>query len=259
MNSRMTTLSITLITKDAERTLDACLKAAASIADEIIIIDSGSTDNTLTIAQSYTKHVYPMDWPGFGIQKQRAIEKASCEWVLSIDADEILTPELCQSIKTTIHHAEHAGYELERLWVIGEKIIRHCDTNPWIVRLFKKEQGNCSVDTVHEKMVVSGSIGRLQGPLLHYSTVDMHHWLSKINLYSTLSANNNYQKQKKSSLTKACFAAFLAFIKFYFLKRGFLDGRIGFVVAVNWAAGSYYKHIKLALHDDFQSHSLNAD
>lgn len=247
----MATLTVTVITKNAERKLNDCLSAAAAIADEIIVIDSGSTDNTVAIAKQFTKYVYSMDWPGFGVQKQRAVDKATSEWILSIDADEVMTPELCQHIKATLKQPKYNGYEIKRYWVLGGKTIRYCDSNQMILRLFKKDQGRFTPDTVHERIELKGPVGRINGSLLHYSVVDMHDWISKLNLYTTLTADDRYRRHKKSSLLKACASGCLSFIKFYFIKRGFLDGRMGFIVAVNWAVGSYYKHVKLAFHDDF--------
>ena len=241
-------LSVILITKNAEKTLEACLSAVKSIADEIIILDSGSEDNTLEIAKQFTSHVISTDWPGFGIQKQRALDRATGDWVLSIDADEVLSDALQQEVLSAISRKSYDAYYLRFIMVFAGNKIK--GFNEYRLRLFKRDKSRFSDDQVHERLIINGEIGRLRQPLYHYSYQSIDHWMDKMNLYTTLSIQS---KKNSSSVTKAVFSFILTFLKFYVLKGGILGGRMGFVVSVNWAVGNYYKYLKLALNKDFKS------
>ena len=244
-------LSVILITKNAEKTLEACLSAVESIANEIIILDSGSEDNTLEIAKQFTSHVISTDWPGFGIQKQRALDRATGDWVLSIDADEVLSDALQQEVLSAIKRNNYDAYYLRFIMVFAGNKIK--GFNEYRMRLFKREKSHFSDDQVHERLITSGKIGRLRQPLYHYSYQSIDHWIDKMNLYTTLSI----QSKKKSSVSKAVISSILTFFKFYFLKGGIFGGRMGFVISLNWAMGNYYKYLKLALNKDFKFPSEN--
>ncbi len=238
-------LSVIIITKNAEADIERCLQSV-QWADEIIVVDSGSHDNTVALCQKYSSQVFVTDWPGFGPQKNRALSKASCDWVLSIDADEWVTSELEFEIKTAISATTPLAYEIPRLSKFCGRWMRHgAWRNDQVLRLFKREQAQFSHDLVHEKIIFSGKIGKLQHPLLHEPFKSLEEVINKMNHYSSSSAKQRAVKKQPSSLLKALWHGFWTFSKCYFLKAGFLDGREGFILAVSNAEGSYYRYLKL--------------
>lgn len=245
----MAKLSIILITKNEAYNIRACL-ASVAWADEIIVVDSGSTDTTPAICQELGAKVYTHDWPGFGPQKNRALGYASHEWVLSIDADERVDETLRTAIQAILNEASPAfnAYTVSRLSSYCGRFMRHSGWYPdHIVRLFRKDQFVFSNDLIHERLVVDEKTGHLPGHLLHYSFQSLEQVLDKVNHYSSLSAEMLHQRGKKATLRKAIGHGLWAFIRTYFLKAGFLDGAQGFMLAVSNAEGSYYRYIKLML------------
>ncbi len=242
----MSTLSVTVITKNEEHNIAKCLESI-KFADEIIVLDSGSTDKTVEIARQFTPHVFETDWPGFGPQKNRAIEKATSDWILSIDADEHLSPESQKEIQKVIGNKEYDGYELPFVSYYCGTEIKHGDWGKdYAVCLFKKNKGHFSNDQIHEKLIIDGNIGRLKHHAIHDSFKNFEEVLDKVNQYSTLSAMKKHQQGKKSSLKKAIGHGLWTFFRGYILKGGFLDGRKGFMLAVSNAEGTYYRYAKLA-------------
>jgi glycosyltransferase involved in cell wall biosynthesis len=242
-------LSVILITKNAERHLDACLSSVAW-ADQIVMVDSGSSDCTLEIAKQYGAEITQTeDWPGFGKQKNRALGLARCDWVLSIDADEVVTPELAAAIKAAITSADQDAWEISRLSSFCGQWIHHSGWQPdWIVRLFRRESARFTDSLVHESLhVPSGEIGRIDGKLLHYSYSDFEEVLAKANHYSTLAATMRLERGEKGGLAKALAKGFWAFFRTYILRAGFLDGRMGFVLAIYNAETTYYRYLKIML------------
>jgi glycosyltransferase involved in cell wall biosynthesis len=243
-------LSIIIITKNEETHIAKCL-ASVQWADEIIVLDSGSTDETVSICKQFTQHVFEADWKGFGIQKQRVLNKAKGDWVLSIDADEIITPKLRAEIKVAMQSSEFNGYKIPFLSSYCGKNIKHSGWYPdYHLRLFRREAGEFSNDVVHEKVYVNGKIGVLKSPVLHDSYTDLNEVLVKINHYSTLQAQKMFEIGTRSSLLKAIFSAIWKFLNMYFIKAGFRDGKAGLMLAISSAEGVYYKYLKLLeLHD----------
>jgi glycosyltransferase involved in cell wall biosynthesis len=240
-------LSIIIITKNAAAHIKACLTSVAW-CDEIIVVDCGSSDNTVALCRSFTEKVYITDdWPGFGPQKNRALAKATGDWVLSIDADERVTPALQQEIKPAISQTSVTAFRIPRQSRYCGQWIKHSGWTPdYVIRLFKRDCGRFSDDLVHEKVqVLQGDIGTLKSPLLHYSFNSLEEVLEKVNRYSTANAQMAYAKGKKSSLKKAIFHGLWAFVRTYVLRAGFLDGRVGFMLAVSNAEGTYYRYLKL--------------
>ncbi len=238
-------LSIIIITKNEAHHIASCLNSVAW-ADEVIILDSGSTDETVSICKKFTPHVYQTDWPGFGPQKQRALEKATGDWVFSIDADEIVSQQLANEIKKAIQSTKFAGYKVPRLSTFCGKTIHHSGWWPdYTIRLFRKNSGNFSLVPVHEKVHVKGTVSKLKNPLLHntYETLDAA--INKMNHYSSLSAKMLFDQGKKTSLGKAIAKSVWTFIRTYFIKTGFLDGKHGLMLAILNSEGTYYKYIKL--------------
>ncbi len=241
-------LSVIIITKNEAGNIQACLDSVA-FANEWIIVDSGSTDGTVAIARAAGATVIETpDWPGFGPQKNRALDAATGDWVLSLDADERIPPDLRDEILAAIAAANYASYTLPRLSSFCGHFIRHAGWYPdYIVRLFKKDAGRFSADLVHESVIVDQPSGRLRTPIIHYSYIDDDAYLRKLGQYSTLGAQQAYAAGKRSSLGKAILHAFSAFLRSFVFKRGFLDGSAGLMVAISTAESTYHKYFKLML------------
>ena len=238
-------LSVIVITKNESRDIARCL-ASVAWADEIIVLDSGSSDDTVAICQRFTQQVFVTDWPGFGPQKQRALAKARGDWVLSLDADEEVTAALKQEIQQAMLRADAQGFEIPRLSSYCGRQMRHGGWWPdHVLRLFRRESGRFTDDVVHERVVVAGPIGRLREPLLHESYVDLDEVLAKVNSYSALGAQKLFEQGKSSSLGLAIGKGVWTFIRTYVLRAGFLDGAQGLMLAISNAEASYYKYLKL--------------
>ncbi len=240
--------SVIIITKNEAMNIRPCLESVAW-ADEIIVVDSGSTDDTVAICKELGAQVYVHDWPGFGPQKNRALSYAKNEWVLSIDADECVTDELCAEIDAAMNNAgDRAAFRMPRLSRFCGRYMRHSGWYPdYVARLFRRGTARFSDDLVHEQLVVDGTVGTLNNHLLHNSFHNLEQLLAKMNQYSTAGAQMLHQKNKTASLRKAVAHAVWAFFRTYFLRAGFLDGREGFMVAVSTAEGTYYRYVKLML------------
>ena len=244
----MASLSVVVIVKNEARNIEACLRSVA-FADEILVLDSGSTDNTLEIARSLGAGVtIDSDWQGFGVQKNRALALAGCDWVLSIDADERVTPELESAIRHAIDAPAFDAYCFPRSSSYCGRYMRHSGWYPDpVTRLFRRGAARFSNDLVHEKIITPGPIGNLRPALLHESFRTFEGVLEKINRYSSAGAQALLDKGRDASLGKAVGHGLWAFFRTYFLQLGMLDGRMGFVLAVSNAEGTYYRYLKLWL------------
>ncbi|MCK5899017.1 MAG: glycosyltransferase family 2 protein [Methylococcales bacterium] len=237
-------LSVIIIVKNEADCIERCLESI-QFADEIIILDSGSDDNTVELCKAYTSNIFSTDWQGFGIQKQRALEKATGDWVLSIDADEEVSTHLQTEIQQAVT-SNVDGFEIPRQSRYCGKVIHHAGWSPdYVLRLFKREKGKFSPDLVHERVIVTGIIKKLTQPLKHDAFVNPDEVLNKINAYSSLGAKKLYTDGKRSSLMKAIFKGGWMFIRTYFIKAAFLDGEQGLMLAISNAEGTYYKYLKL--------------
>jgi glycosyltransferase involved in cell wall biosynthesis len=241
-------LSVIIITKNEAANIQACLDSVA-FANEWIIVDSGSTDGTVELARAAGATVISTpDWPGFGAQKNRALDAAAGDWILSLDADERIPAALRDEILAVINGPAGDSYALPRLSSYCGHFIRHSGWHPdYIVRLFRRGAGRFSDDLVHESVIVSGVSGKLKTPMIHYSYVDDDAYLRKLGQYSTLGAQQAYAAGKRSTLGKAILHAFTAFLRSFIFKRGFLDGRGGLMVAISTAESTYHKYFKLML------------
>ena len=241
-------LSVIIITKNEEKNIRTCLDSIAWV-DEIIVLDSGSTDNTVTICKEYSDKVYETDWIGFGQQKNRALKYASGDWILSLDADEWITPELKAEILMAIQNpGRYVAFEIPRLSSYCGQYMHHSGWWPdYVTRLCRRGMARFNEQIVHERMIADGSVGRLSNHIMHSSFKDLEHVLTKLNRYSTDNANMLLDKGEKSSLLKAILHGLWSFIHTYIVRAGFLDGRMGFILAVSNAEGTYYKYIKLML------------
>jgi len=244
----MPTLSVILITRNEEANLDDCLASLEGIAQQIVVVDTNSADRTLEIAQKYGATIaQPSDWPGFGPQKNRALDLATGDWVLSLDADERLTPALRSEIVTAFHHSAQINcFAIPRLsWYCG-RFIRHSGWSPdYVDRLFKRGTARFSDDLVHERLIPNGAVAKLENPMLHYSFMNYSQVLQKLDRYSTASAEQAFAQGKTSSPLKAVIHGIWAFIRTYIIRAGFLDGGQGFALAISNGQGTYYRYIKL--------------
>lgn len=243
----MTKLSVIVITKNEAHNIADCL-ASVHFADEKIVFDSGSTDNTVAIAQQFTPHVViTPDWPGDGPQKNRALAQATGEWVLCLDADERLSPDLAQEIQTVINQPSNfAAYDIPYHSSYCGKIIRFGDwRGESHVRLFKRNYAKFTEDVVHCHLAVEGKIGKLNHAIIHHPFHHLGALLHKMNDYSSQSAQHYFQRGKKASFWTAISHSCWSFLRGYILKLGFLDGREGFLLAASNAQGTYYRYLKL--------------
>ena len=243
----MSGLSVIIITKNEALNIRECMESI-QWADEIIVVDSGSTDDTVAICREFTTYIHIHDWPGFGMQKNRALKYATQDWVLSLDADERVTPELRNEIENIMREGSEPGYEIPRLSSFCGRYMRHSGWYPdYVTRLFKRRSGQFSNDLVHERVIINGDVGRLKHNLLHESFRDLDQLLAKMNHYSSAGAVMLGKKGRDATLTQAIFHGLWAFIRSYFLRAGFMDGREGFMLAVSTAEGSYYRYVKRML------------
>jgi glycosyltransferase involved in cell wall biosynthesis len=241
----MIKLSAVIITKNEERNIPGCLEALKEVADEIVVIDSGSADRTRELGEAAGCRVIPHDFEGYGQQKQFGVDSASHDWILSIDADERLTPGLIAEIRSLKEAGfTKAAYNLPFRLVYLGRIMKHSGTgNEKHIRLFDRRQGRFTQVSVHEGIEVIGSIGELKGTVLHYSYRDLFHHLEKINTYTSQAAEGYAAKGKRFPKCWPALKFPVSFFTFYILKGGILDGYPGFM----WSfLAAFYGSLKIA-------------
>ena len=238
-------LSVIIITRNEQENIKRCLESV-QWADEIIVFDSGSTDRTIDICRQYTDKIWQTDWPGYGKQKQRALAKASGHWVLSIDADEELSEGLKQEIRQVMQSKDGAsGYQVRISLVFYRKMIRYANGNNACLRLVRRSLAKFTDQAVHESLCVSsGRIKKLKKPMYHYSAPSVSSIIYKMNKYTDISASRRAEHEGRAGVGRGFLAALWMFFRVYFLQRGFLDGRMGFVLAVGFAEGAFYRYVK---------------
>jgi len=238
-------LSATIITRNAEAQLEACL-ASLAFADEVVVVDSGSTDGTVKLAKRHGARVIEKEWLGFGAQKQFAVESASHDWVLSIDADERVSAEMREGIVSELESPRGFAYAVPRRNRFLGRWLGHGEGYPdWSLRLFHRGHARWSQDTVHEKIVTDLAVFRLQGDLLHDSAETLERYLEKQNRYTSLQAEALHAAGRRASTLQLVFSPLLRFLKFYVLRLGFLDGVPGLVHIVIGCMNSFNKYAKL--------------
>lgn len=237
-------ISCVMIVKDAQNTITSVLDALKSFED-VVLYSNNSTDKTNQIAKSY-KNVTLIegDFLGFGPTKNRAASYSKNDWVLSLDADEVLSDDFIKNLAHTSLHDSFL-YTILRVNYYKKQEIKHCWGNDIIVRLYNKNKTSFTDKKVHEKIIENGfSIHPISGVVRHYPYASVNDFIQKLNNYSTIFAKDNVGK-KKSSPTKALFNGLFSFFKTYFLKRGFLDGYAGLLIAFSHMATNFYKYLKL--------------
>ena len=240
-------ISVVIITYNEQDRLEPTLKSVADIAAEIIVVDSCSTDDTIKIAKKYTKNVFQRKWTNYSDQKNFANSKASFPWILSLDADERLSPELNEELLQLMdREPESNGFSMPRQVFYLGRWIKHTVWYPdRKLRLFKKDKAYWEGEFVHEKLILEGEVKKLNGPLLHFTYSSIHEHLDQINAFSDLAAQKLYVKQKKCGWAKLVLQPIFGFIKSYYFKAGILDGFAGFVVSVLHGYSIFLRYAKL--------------
>lgn len=235
-------LSVIIITKNEEGNIRDCL-ASVAFSDEIVVVDSGSSDSTVAICHELGAQVFEnTDWPGFGPQKNRALSYASHEWIFSIDADERVTPELQAQIKAAMN-GEHDGYFVPRLSQFCGQFIHYCGWYPdYVLRLFKKSCAQFSDDVVHEHVILNGREKKLSSPLLHYTYLNMQDVERKTLQYAQAGAEKSFARGKRAHVWDAPVRGGWAFVRTYVIRAGFLDGKAGYQIAHMNAKTTYLKY-----------------
>jgi glycosyltransferase involved in cell wall biosynthesis len=238
----MESISTIVICYNEERNIERCLKSVQPFSDEIVVVDSGSSDGTVDIARRYATRVISHEWVGYGRQKRFAMENSTQPWVFSIDADEEVSPGLCEEILSLDFAAD--GYDMPRkAWYLS-RWVEHSGWYPgYILRLFNREAGTFTDEIVHEYVSVSGKVGRLKNDLYHYSYRDVAHHIQKMNDFTTLSARQMYEAGRRAGFHNLALFPFFEFFKVFVLKRGFLDGLAGLTIS---ALHAYYVFLKYA-------------
>jgi len=239
-------LSAVVIVKNEERNLTRCLESL-QFADEIIVVDTGSTDKTPIIARELGAKVYHIEWNGFGPAKKNAVDNATGEWILSIDADEEITPVLASEITKAIgSNQDFTGYYIPRKTNFLGRWINHSRWYPdYVLRLFRKDKGQFTDSLVHEKVILHGETGKFRNYIKHYSYPDTKTFFDKLDRYSTLSAQELLKKGRKFSVFALICKTVASFCRHYITGAGFLDGLEGFIIAVLSAYGVFIRYVKL--------------
>jgi len=234
-------ISATVITYNEETNIRQCLESINWV-DEIIVVDAMSTDRTRQIASGFTDKVFIKEWTGYRDAREFAISKVTSDWVLSVDADERITPELRQEINQVLVNPECDGYLIPRKAYFLGRWIKHCGWYPgYVLRLFRKDKARVTPKLVHEGIEVKGPIGKMKNPILHYTYPTLEIYLKRLSNYTSLAATDLYRRGKRANALEIVIRPLYRFIMMYFLKLGFLDGFEGLVLC---ALSSYYVFIK---------------
>jgi len=246
VRENMLPVSVVLVTKNEEKNIREALQSIGDVS-EIIVVDDFSTDKTVEISREFTKKVFQIEWKGYAAQKQKAIDLAEGPWVFLLDADERFTKPLFEEVKRIVaQQGEYEGFFVPRKNFFLGKWIRHGGWWPdYTLRLFRKEIAHVEARKVHEKVVVSGKAGFLENPLEHFTYRTISDYLKKMEIYSTLAAEELKNKGTKSGIMTMCIHAAFTFVKMYLFRLGFLDGIHGFVLAVLYSYYTFLKYLKL--------------
>jgi glycosyltransferase involved in cell wall biosynthesis len=240
-------LTVVTLTLNEERNIEACLEGVRW-ADQIIVVDSGSTDRTVDLARRFTQEVLSVSWKGYGHARNLALQHAAGDWVLWLDADERVPPELSAEIREIIHNREAAydGYEVARRAYFLGKWIRHAGWYPArVTRLFRLGSAHFSETRVHERLLFTGSVGRLHHDLLHYTDDGLEQYFMKFNRYTTLAAQDMHAAGKRAGLLDLLARPPFMFMKMYVARLGFLDGLHGFLLSCLSSGYVFVKYAKL--------------
>lgn len=241
----MEKVSVTIIALNEEKNIRDCLESV-KWADEIIVSDSGSTDSTVEICREYGARVSSDEWLGFGRQKNLCGDRAQNLWVFNIDADERVTAELKAEIAEVIKTGDKGAYYVPRKNYFGERWIRRCGWYPdYTLRLYRKDSGRFTDRAVHETVAVNGPKGYLENPLIHRTYRDVSDYLTRMERYSTLAAEEMLSSGRSAGFTDILLRPTLTFLKMYILKLGFLEGSAGVMLSTLYASYTLAKYAKL--------------
>lgn len=244
----MKKISATIITYNEERNIERCLRSLQGIADEIVVVDSFSKDNTIAICEKYNAKIFQNPFEGYSAQKRFAISKSSFDIILSLDADEALSEELKESILTVKNNDKFDAYQCNRITNFCGSWIKHGGWYPdKQLRLWNKLSGNWNNSKIHEKVELNANttLGQLKGNLLHYSYYNIEEYITQLNKFSNLKADELIRKGKKANIFLLLFKPFVKFLINYFVKLGFLDGYFGFVLGISSAYATFITYVKL--------------
>jgi glycosyltransferase involved in cell wall biosynthesis len=242
-------LSVAIVTKNEEHNIGDALESVRDF-DDIVVVDAFSEDRTVEICRDYTDRVYQHEWPGFARQKQTAVDYAKNEWVLILDADERVTPELKAELIKEMADGTYSGFYIPRKNYFLGSWIRHSGWWPdYTLRFFRKDTARFEPREVHEKIIVGGSTKQLKSPLLHYTYRTLGDYMKKMETYSTLAAREIIRQKGRPSPLSLIVNPLAVFIKMYFLRQGFRDGLNGFMLAILYAFQAFLKYAK-ALQND---------
>ncbi|HUG36760.1 MAG TPA: glycosyltransferase family 2 protein [Candidatus Limnocylindrales bacterium] len=232
----MPRISVAIVTLNEQDRLRACLESVAW-ADEVVVVDAESADKTVALAREFTDRVWVRPWPGFVAQKNFAIEQATGDWVLALDADEQVTPALAERVRAILRADGPAdGYSIPRQNMFWGAWVRHGGLYPdWQLRLFRRRSGRFSGEGVHESVRVDGTVERLAEPMLHHSYRGLEDFVERANRYSTLAARDLIRQGRRVRLAELILRPLGRFLSMYIMRRGFLDGWRGLVLAVLYA------------------------
>lgn len=242
----MEKISVAIITHNEERNIRDCLESV-KWADEIVVVDNGSIDGTLKICQEYGARVYQEGWKGYSAQKNSAIEKAANEWVLSLDADERISPELRQEIEKALQKEPPVdGYWVARKNYFLGRWIRYCGWYPdRNLRLFRKSRGRFRERSVHERVEVQGKTAALNHPLVHETYRSLSDFVIRSDRYSTRAAGEMRRQGRKYHWGDVFFRPPFTFLQMYLLRAGFMEGYWGFLLSVFYSYYTFVKYAKL--------------
>ncbi|MFQ5480321.1 MAG: glycosyltransferase family 2 protein [Thermodesulfobacteriota bacterium] len=241
----MEKVSVTIITLNEEANIGECLESL-KWADEIIVSDSKSTDRTVEICRSYGARVYTDEWLGFGAQKNLCQSRAKNQWIFNIDADERAAPGFGEEVARVLAAGTAPGYYVARKNYFGDKWIRHCGWYPDLnLRLYRKDAGRFSERAVHEAVVIEGPTGRLSTPLIHRTYSGVSDYLKRMERYSSLAALEMKKEGRKAGGADLLLRPVFTFIKMFFLRKGFLEGRTGLTLSMLYSRYTYRKYTKL--------------
>lgn len=245
----MSNVSIVIITYNEEESLENTIKTARKLSDDVIVVDSFSTDKTVDIASFYGAKIFHRRWEGYSKQKNFGNRQAKYDYVLSLDADEVMSEKLVKSIRNVIDNPLYDAYKFQRVNIFfGKKIRYGSNKNENVVRLFNKNKITWNGDLVHEGLELKNvKVGQLEGELLHYTARDTNDYLIKSNRYSTLFAEQQFNKNKRPNFLKIYVSPVFTFINEFIFKLGILDGFEGYFLARQSANYSFLKYAKLKM------------
>ncbi len=236
-------LSISIISRDEESNIARCLESVADIASEIVVVDSHSTDSTVRIARNFGAKVYLEDWKGYAAQKNSALDKCTCPWILALDCDEEVSPELKENLIRAVNSPEFNSYLVNRKAYYLGKWIEHSWYPEWRLRVVRKESGRWVGHDLHEYLEGDGPAGKIPGDLRHYSYKSIEDHYRRLFTYASIGADAYLKEGRKSGPARIVFHPLYAFAKHYLFKRGFLDGVPGLIIATGSFFYTFMKYV----------------